>query len=167
MASSMDSVSENTRATLESLSPEDQQLFLEERRKVLERGVGNSSLLDQLCCLRLIMTRLAEGHEVALNAFDQALGDKLKQRTGWRKSVIRKLSGEYESPMPWMHPFKLAREELQPLEERLEAAVGRGETEELDLSELQRVLERHHLELPLPSPFLPPPFPPGGVRTYK
>jgi hypothetical protein len=163
----MDSVSENTRATLESLSSEDQQLFLEERGKALERGVSESPLLDQLCCLRLIMTRLAEGHEVALNAFDESLGDKLKQRTGWRKSVIRKLSGEYESPMPWMHPFKLAREELQPLEERLEAAVGRGETEELDLSELQRVLERHHLELPLPSPFPPPPFPPGGVRTYK
>ena len=167
MASSMDSVSENTRATLESLSSEDQQLFLEERGKVLERGVGNSPLLDQLCCLRLIMTRLAEGHEVALKAFDETLGEKVKKRTGWRKSVIRKLSGEYESPMPWMHPFKLAREELQPLEERLEAAVGRGETEELDLSELQRVLERHHLELPLPSPFPPPPFPPGGVRTYK
>ena len=167
MASSMDSVSENTRATLESLSPEDQQLFLEERGKVLERGVGGSPLVDQLCCLRLIMTRLAEGHEVALNAFDASLGDKIKKRTGWRKSVILKLSGEYESPMPWMHPFKLAREELQPLEERLEAAVGRGETEELDLSELQRVLERHHLELPLPSPFPPPPFPPGGVRTYK
>ena len=167
MASSMDSVSENTRATLESLSSEDQQLFLEERGKVRERGVGGSPLLDQLCCLRLIMTRLAEGHEVALNAFDETLGDKVKRRAGWRKSVIRKLSGEYESPMPWMHPFKLAREELQPLEERLEAAVGRGETEELDLSELQRVLERHHLELPLPSPFPPPPFPPGGVRTYK
>jgi hypothetical protein len=158
----MDSVSENTRETLESLSSDDQQLFLEERGKVLERGVGGSPLLDQLCCLRLIMTRLAEGHEVALNAFDETLGDKIKKRTGWRKSVLHKLSGEYESPMPWMHPFKLAREELQPLEERLEAAVGRGETEELDLSELQRVLERHHLELPLPSP-----FPPGGVRTYK
>ena len=167
MASSMDSVSENTRATLESLSSEDQQLFLEERGKVMERGVGGSPLVDQLCCLRLIMTRLAEGHQLALNAFDESLGDKVKKRTGWRKSVILKLSGEYESPMPWMHPFKLAREELQPLEERLEAAVDRGETEELDLSELQRVLERHHLELPLPSPFPPPPFPPGGVRTYK
>ena len=167
MASSMDSVSENTRAMLESLSSEDQQLFLEERGKVRERGVGGSPLLDQLCCLRLIMTRLAEGHEVALNAFDETLGDKVKRRAGWRKSGIRQLSGEYVSPMPWMHPFKLAREELQPLEERLEAAVGRGETEELDLSELQRVLERHHLELPLPSPFPPPPFPPGGVRTYK
>ena len=167
MASSVDSVSENTRATLESLSSEDQQLFLEERGKVRERGVGDSPLLDQLCCLRLIMTRLAEGHEVALKAFDETLGEKVKKRTGWRKSVIRKLSGEYESPMPWMHPFKLAREELQPLEGRLEAAVGRGETEELDLGELQRVLERHHLELPLPSPFPPPPFPPGGVKTYK
>jgi hypothetical protein len=167
MASSMDSVSENTRAMLESLSSEDQQLFLEERGKARERGVGDSPLLDQLCCLRLIMTRLAEGHEVALKAFDETLGDKVKKRTGWRKSVLRKLSGEYESPMPWMHPFKLAREELQPLEERLEAAVGRGETEELDLSELRRVLERHHLELPLPSPFPPPPFPPGGVRIYK
>jgi hypothetical protein len=66
-----------------------------------------------------------------------------------------------------MHPFKLAREELQPLEQQLEAAVDRGETAELDPAELQRVLERHHLELPLPSPFPPPRFPPGGVRTYK
>lgn len=167
MASSMASVSENTRATLERLSSEDQQLFLEERGKLRERGADDSPLVDQLCCLRLIMTRLAEGHEVALRAFDETLGDKVEKRTGWRKSVLRKLSGEYESPMPWMHPFKLAREELQPLVERLEAAVDRGDTAELEPGELQRVLERHQLELPLPSPFPPPRFPPGGVRTYK
>jgi hypothetical protein len=167
MTASMDSVAENTRAMLESLSSEDRQLFLEEKGRALESGVRNSPLLDQLCCLRLIRTRLGEGHEVALHAFDENLAEKVRMRTGWRRSIIRKRTDEYESPMPWMHPFKLAREELRPLEERLEAAVGRGETEELDPGELQRVLERYQLALPLPSPFPPPRFPPGGVRVYK
>lgn len=167
MASSMESVSERVRAALESLGSEERQGFLDEKKKVLERQVGDSPLLDQLCLLRVVMKMLAEGQEQALTDFETTLEGKMKMRGGWRKSIIRKVPGEYESPMPWLHPFKLAREELQPLEQELEAAVAKGETEERDWASIQQVLEKHRLELPLSEPPLAPEFQPGGVRTYK
>ena len=69
--------------------------------------------------------------------------------------------------MPWLHPFKLAGEELEPLEAELEAAVLGGETRTADPGRLESVLARHGLELPLPSADVEPAFPPGGVRTYE
>ena len=77
----MDSESENPGAMLESLSSEDQQLFLEERGKVRERGVGDSPLLDQLCCLRLIMTRRGTYDEAARIPLDENGSGK---SGGWR-----------------------------------------------------------------------------------
>ena len=167
MAASIDSVSEAVRATLHTLSREDQSLFLEEKDRYLGRRVGDSPLLDQLCCLRVVLTRLSEGYAAALTRFEEGLEAKTGMSGGWRKSVTRKLAGEFESPMPWLHPFKLSSEDLQPLKEDLEAALARGETEARDLGRLREVLDEHELQLPLPSPHIEPKFRPGAVRVYK
>jgi hypothetical protein len=167
MAASIDSASEAARAILRSLSREDQSLFLEEKGRYLARRAGDSPLLDQLCCLRVVMTRLSEGYAEALRRFEEGIEAKTEMPGGWRQSVTRKLPGEFESPMPWLHPFKLAREELQPLEEELEAALASGETEARDQGRLREVLERHELQLPLPSPYIEPKFRPGAVRVYE
>ena len=167
MAVSIDSVSDAVRATLQALGHQDQSLFLEEKNRYLEGPVGDSTLLDQLCCLRVVMTRLSEGYAAALGRFEERLEEKTEMPGGWRESVTRKLPGEFESPMPWLHPFKLAREELHPLEEEWEAALARGETEARDSARLQEVLDRHELQLPLPSPDIEPKFRPGAVRVYK
>ena len=167
MAASIDSVSAAVRATLQTLSRQDQSLFLEEKDRHLERPVDDSPLLDQLCCLRVVMTRLSEGYAAALRRFEEALAAKTEMPGGWRKSVTRKLPGEFESPMPWLHPFKLAREDLCPLEEEWEAALARGETEARDSARLQEVLDSHELQLPLPSPDIEPRFRPGAVRVYR
>ena len=167
MGASIDSVSEAVRAMLRALSPEDQSLFLEEKDGYLARGVGDSPLLDQLCCVRVVMSGLSEGYAEALRRFEEGIQEKTEMPGGWRKSVTRKLPGEFESPMPWLHPFKLAREELEPLEEEMEAALASGETELRDFGRLREVLERHQLALPLPSPHLEPRFRPGAVRVFK
>jgi hypothetical protein len=163
----MDSPSEAVRSTLRALGPEDQSLVREEKEGRLADGVADSPLLDQLCCLSVVMTRLSEGYAAALSRFEAGLQAKTEMRAGWRESVTRKLPGEFESPMPWLHPFKLAREELQPLAEELEAALVSGETEPRDPGSLRDVLERHELQLPLPSPHFEPKFRPGAVRVYK
>jgi hypothetical protein len=167
MAASIDSVSDAVRATLQTLSRQDQSLFLEEKDRYLERPVDDSPLLDQLCCLRVVMTRLSEGYAAALRRFEEGLAAKTEMPGGWRKSVTRKLPGEFESPMPWLHPFKLAREDLRPLEEEWEAALARGETEARNPTKLQQVLDSHELRLPLPSPDIEPKFRPGAVRVYR
>ena len=76
MAASIDSVSEAVRATLHTLSREDQSLFLEEKNSYLARRVGDSPLLDQLCCLRVVMTRLSEGYATALARFEEGIEAK-------------------------------------------------------------------------------------------
>ena len=167
MAASIDSVSEAVRATLHTLSREDQSLFLEEKDSYLARRVGDSPLLDQLCCLRVVMTRLSEGYAEALHRFEEGIEAKTEMPGGWRQSVTRKLPGEFESPMPWLHPFKLAREDLERLEKELEEALASGEIEARDLGRLREVLDRHELQLPLPSPHIEPKFRPGAVRVYK
>jgi hypothetical protein len=163
----MESVSEKVRAALGGLGADEQQLFLKEKSEALERKASDGPLLDQLCFLRLLMAMLAEGHKQAVTDFQATLDGKMKMRGGWRKSIMRKVPSEYESHMPWMHPYKLAREDLQPLEAELAAAVARGETEEKDWALVQQVLDRHRLELPLAVPPLLPEFQPGGVRVYK
>jgi hypothetical protein len=167
MAASLESVSENVRARLEGLSAEDQQLFLEAKAKALETGASGGPLVDQLCFVRQLRATLAEAHKAAVTDFQATLDGKMRMRGGWRKSIMRKVPAEYESHMPWMHPYKLAGDELQPLEAELEAAVGRGETEEKDWALIEEVLDRHRLDLPLSEPPLPPEFQPGGVRVYK
>jgi hypothetical protein len=69
--------------------------------------------------------------------------------------------------MPWLHPFKLAREELKPLVEEWESAIGRGETEARDPHRLREVLDGHELQLPLPSPHFEPKWRPGAIRVFK
>jgi hypothetical protein len=167
MGASIDSVSEAARATLDVLSPEDQKRFLEEKDSYLGRGVGDSPLLDQLCCLRVVMDGLSEGYAEAFRRFEEGIQAKTQMPGGWRKSVTRKLPGEFESPMPWLHPFKLAREDLERLERELEEALASGETEARNPGRLREVLERHELQLPLPSPHIEPKFRPGAIRVYK
>jgi hypothetical protein len=167
MTASIDSASDAVRATLQALSREDQSLFLKEKQRYLARPMVDSPLLDQLCCLRVVMARLSEGYTAALHRFTEGLAAKAEMPGGWRKSVTRKLPGEFESPMPWVHPFKLARGDLEPLEQAWEEALARGETEARDPGWLQGVLDRHELELPLGSPHIGPRFRPGAVRVFK
>ena len=166
MTTSMDSISEIIRTDLSSLSSEDQQFFLEEKDRHLEGQVKDSSLLDQLCWLYLIRTRLSEGYKKTLNTYKEKLEGRTRMMGGWRKSPTLKAESEYESPMPWLHPFKLAGEELQPLEDELKAAVAEGETDEKDLGKLQEVLTKYKLRLPLPAPSLKPKYTPDSVRVY-
>jgi hypothetical protein len=162
MAASLDSVCESVRAMLAELADEDRRRFLEERDRCREQGLSEGSLLDQLCCVRLVVSRLAEGYAEALAGFEERLDQRSGMPGGWRKSMARKAPAEYESPMPWLHPFRLAKEDLEPLEEELRDAVARGETQEREPGRLRAVLERHELTLPLPSPHVPPRFPPGA-----
>jgi hypothetical protein len=167
MAASIDSVSDAVRAVLQALSQEDQSLFLEEKDRYLARPVKDSPLLDQLCCLRVVMTRLSEGYAAALRRFEEGLAAKTEMRGSWRESVTLKRPGEFESPMPWLHPFKLAREDLEPLEEEWDTALARGETEARDPGRLREVLDEHELQLPLPSPDFGPKWRPGAIRVFK
>jgi len=167
MVASIDSVSEAVRAVLQALSHEDQHLFVEEKDRYLARPVDDSPLLDQLCCLRVVTTRLSEGYAVALRRFEEGIAAKTEMPGGWRESVTLKRPGEFESPMPWLHPFKLAREDLKPLEEEWQAALARGENEARDPARLQELLDRHGLALPLPSPHFEPKFRPGAIRVFK
>ncbi len=167
MTSSMDSISEKLGSKLDNLSPEDNRLFFEEKDKYLKRQIIDSPLLDQLCCVHLIITRLSEGYERALTEFEGRLEARTTLLEGWRKSLTTKEMEEFESPMPWLHPFKLATEELKPLSDALETAVMRGETEEKDLGKLQEVMGKYKLQFPLPSHIMKPRYPPRSVRVYK
>jgi hypothetical protein len=151
---------------LTSVGSEDQQRFLEERRRLLEDQCAEGPLLDQLCLLRVVMARLSEGYARSLRDFEAMLEQRIGMRPGWRKSLARKVAGEYESPMPWLHPFRLAREALDPLRNELETAVAKGESRERHPERLREVLAEHGLALPLPSPLVPPRFPPGNVQVW-
>ena len=108
---------------------------------------------------------MSEGYARALRDFEAMLEQRIGMRPGWRKSLSRKVAGEYESPMPWLHPFRLAREALDPVQEELEAAVAAGETRERHPERLREVLAKHGLALPLPSPRMAPRFLPGNLRA--
>jgi hypothetical protein len=161
MTAPLDSVAQSVRATLSILDADDQRLFFEERERCTEKQLGEGPLLDQLCCLRVVRARLEQGYARALADFEERLERRAHMREGWRKSTVRKVEGEYESPMPWLHPFRLADEELEPLERELQAAVAAGETAPRDPERLREVLQRHELELPLPTPIIQPRFRPG------
>jgi hypothetical protein len=162
MTAPLDSVAQSVRATLSILDADDQQLFFQEREQCTEKQLAEGPLLDQLCCLRVVRARLAEGYKRALADFEERLERRSQMSEGWRKSTARKVTGEYESPMPWLHPFRLADEELEPLERELQEAVAAGETAPRDPERLLQVLESHELELPLPTPLLEPRFRPGA-----
>jgi hypothetical protein len=140
------------RSTLADLASEDRKLFLEERQRLLEDPHPESPLLDQLCLLRVITARLAEGYASALASFETTLEKRILMRPGWRKTLRRKTADEYESPMPWLHPFRLAREELVVVQDEIADAVARGETLVRHPERLHEVLAEHGLALPLPSP---------------
>jgi len=167
MAASIDSASDAVRALLQALSQEDQSLFLEEKDRYLARPVVESPLLDQLCCLRVVMKRLSEGYAAALRRFEEELALKTQMRGSWRESVTLKRAGEFESPMPWLHPFKLAREDLEPLQDEWETALASGETEAGNPGRLREVLDGHDLQLPLPSPHFEPKWRPGAIRVFR
>lgn len=167
MATTIDSVSENVRASLEKLNSTDQSLFLAEKERVMEQPVSDSPLLDQLCWVRLIRMMLSEGHSKTLTEFENKLKQRTKMVRVWRKSPTIKSASEYEGPMPWLYPFKLAGEALKPLEESLEAAVTSGQTEEKDLTILQEVLDKYKINLPLQPQSTTPRFPPRPLRAYS
>jgi len=164
MASDLESQSQAVRAWLADAGSEDRQRFVEERRRLLEDGGAASPLLDQLCQMRVVTAGLAEGYATALSTFEAALEQRTRMRPGWRKARGRKTSSEYESPVPWLHPFRLAGEELAPLRGELETAVAAGETRERHPEQLREVLAKHELALPLPSPLVQPRYLPGGLR---
>jgi hypothetical protein len=126
--------------------------------------MADSGLLDQLCYVRMVIARLWEGYQKAYSEFDERLGVWTRKLDGWRESITKTQENELESPMPWLHPFKLAAEELKPLEEELATAVKQGETGQRDLSRLHEVLERHQLRLPLTAPDMNPRFQPWGMK---
>jgi hypothetical protein len=157
--------SEALRTMLESVGSEDQKRFLEERGRVLADQRAESPLLDQLCLLRVVIARLSAGYARALSDFEAKLEQRVRMRPGWRKSLARKVAGEFESPMPWLHPFRLARESLSSVQDELEAAVAAGETRERQTERLRDVLAENGLALPLPSPHVAPRFLPGNPRA--
>lgn len=166
MTSSKDSKSKKASYELGNLSSEEQRRFQEEKDSYVKRQITDSPLLDQVCLLRLIIAQLSGGYAKALTDFEEKLGTRVRMLDGWRQSKIKKAS-EFESPMPWLHPFKLAAEELQRLQEELEAAVMKGETEEKDLGRLREVMDKYQLQLPLPSHLIRPRYLPRSVRVYK
>jgi hypothetical protein len=165
MTSSIDEVCAPVRDLLADLSSEDQRLFLEEQDLCLSQRANDGQLLDQLCCLRVVLTRLSQGYALALARFEEGLEAKASMSGGWRNSVTRKTADEYESPMPWLHPFKLARDELEPLERRLQEALASGEPAATDPGLLREVLDKYDLKLPLSSPIMEPKFGPGAKKA--
>jgi len=149
------------------MSTEDQSLFTETKRRFMEREIADSPLLDQVCWVRLIGTRLREAFTEVLSAYKAKLRSRIDMPGGWRKSTTTKSSGEFESPMPWLHPFKLAADDLQSLEEELTSAASAGETGEKELKRLQEVLLEHHLQLPLQPVSLKPDYTPRPTRIFR
>lgn len=158
-----DPVTAGVRETLTRLDADDRQRFAEEKERSLhEEGLPDGEALEELCCLRVILRGLSEGYDRALARFESRLDERSEMRQGWRKATVRKVSGEYESPMPWLHPFRLAREELEPLEVELREAIARGGASPRALARIEEVLAKHELALPLPDPEVQPRFPPGA-----
>ncbi len=147
-----DSRSETVQATLAELGSRDRELFLEVRRQLLEEEHRESPLLDQLCLLRVITTRLAEGYAGALAKFEARLEQRIRMRPGWRRMLRHKSASDHESPMPWLHPLRLAHEALVAMQDQVEQDVSSGETRDAHAEQLAEVLARHGLALPLSGP---------------
>jgi len=167
MVSSIDSVSESIRELLVKLSEEQQNSFLDDKAAFMQRQINDSPALDQLCWVRLIRVLLAETLARDLARYTERLESRMSMPGGWRESRTIKSSAEFESPMPWLHPYKLAGEALQPLEEKLETAATSGENQEVDLTKLGKVLEKYDIRLPLAESFYKPKFQPRSLRIYK
>lgn len=167
MTPAIDSISEDIQRRLADLSEEDLRLFLDDKAAYIQRHIDDSPLLDQLCWVRLIQTRLAGAFSKVLSNYKERLEGRTSMVGGWRKSPTTKAPSEFESPMPWLHPYKLAGEALQPLTEALETAVSSGETAALDLKLLEDVCNRYDIQLPLSPLPLKPSFPPRPLRMYQ
>ena len=167
MSSTIPSASEHIQTTLHKLNPEDQQLFSETKENYTKRQIVDSPLLDQLCWIQLINARLKEHYSTVLSSYTERLKNRIDMPGGWRKLRTIKSSGEFESPMPWLHPFKLTADALQPLEEELEPAVSAGETKEKDLKKLQDLFDKYNLQFPLEPLSLKPKYPPRPTRIFK
>ena len=57
MAAEIDSSCEQVREALAKLSAEDRELFLGEKQSYVKQKLGDCSLLDELCCVRVISKR--------------------------------------------------------------------------------------------------------------
>lgn len=167
MGSTIDSSSESIGKSLKNLSEDDRRLFLEYKKTIMGNQVADSPLLDQLCWVRLVRTRLLDNYTIALSASKEKLKERIDMPGGWRESRTVKTASEFESPMPWLHPFKLAAEELKSFEEGLNAAVSSGETEEKDATMLQEVLDKYDIRFPITSSHLSPKFPPRSLRIFN
>jgi len=166
MGSTVSVLSESIRKVLRDLGEDDRRLFLRYKTSLIEDQIGDSPLLDQLCWVRLVRTRLSDNYAMALSTYREGLAGRVNMPGGWRKSRTIKSRGEFESPMPWLHPYKLAGEALQPLEEELHRSVTSGQTAERDISRLLQVLEEHDIRFPISPSQLSPKFPPRPLRTY-
>lgn len=167
MSSTIPSESEHIQTILNKLNPEDQQLFSETKENYTKRAIADSPLLDQLCWIQLISARLKEHYSTVLSSYEERLKNRIDMPEGWRKLKTIKSPSEFESPMPWLHPFKLTADAIKPLEEELETAVSAGETKEKDLKNLQDLFDKYNLQFPLESLSLKPKYPPRPTRVFK
>ena len=149
------------------LSSDDQRLFRQYRDELLKEQIKESPLLDQLCWVKLVRSRLSDSYAKVLSAYQEKLAQRTMMPGSWRKSRTIKSPGEFESPMPWLHPFKMAGEALAPLEEELDRAVASGDRSARDMTKLGEVLEEHNIQFPISSQEPAPKFPPRSLRTFQ
>ena len=152
---------------LDSLSSDDKKLFLDLKSEWQKKQIQESPLLDQLCWVQLIRRQLTDRFAKALSSHKEKLEKRVKMPSRWRKSPTIKSPEEFEGPMPWLHPYKMAGQALAPLEKELTAAVGSGDTKAKDIAMLKEVLSKHNLQYPLASEAPVPRFPPRSLRLYK
>ncbi len=67
MGPTIDSSSDGIRKSLKGLSEDDRRLFLEYKKTIMGNQVADSPLLDQLCWVRLVRTRLLDNYTIALS----------------------------------------------------------------------------------------------------
>jgi hypothetical protein len=167
MPSTIPLLSEHIKTALINLSPEDQRFFSETKENYTKREMADSPLLDQLCWVLLIEIRLKENFSKVLSTYTERLKSRIDMPDGWRKSTTIKSYSELESPMPWLHPFKLAADDIQSLEEELVSAVSARETAEKDLKILQEIFDQYNLQFPLQPISLKPEYLPRPTRIFK
>lgn len=152
---------------LDDLSSDDKQLFQDIKSEWQKKQIKESPLLDQLCWVQLIRRRLSDSFAKALLSQREKLEKRAKMPSRWRESPTIKSPEEFEGPMPWLHPYKMAGEALAPLEQELKTAINSGDTNANDISMLGEVLSKHNLKFPLASDEPIPRFPPRSLRFYK
>lgn len=152
---------------LGQLSSNDQERFEQYKDAMRKKQINESPLLDQLCWVRLMRSQLSDSYAKALSGYEERLAKRAEMPGRWRKSPTMKSPDEFESPVPWLHPFKLAGEALAPLEEELEKAVASGDTEAKDTARLGEILDTHGIRFPISSNEPISRFPPRPLRIHK